>query len=508
MRSQCVCRLRTVPLRLLIDRLKKGPASGSCFRRSRIHLPISTFPPRSCATRQPRFRPFVIHADEFEEHGAGAIEVVGFALSEAVDFVAEMRDRGLDPDRIAGSLSFSFATGSEFFVQIAKLRAFRMAWAKAIESFGGMRAAGKAPIHARTAQWNRTIYDPHVNILRATTEVISAILGGADSVSCAPFDECYKQPDETSRRLARNTQIVLKRETLLSRVADPLGGSYMVEALTNSIASKAWKLFQELEIAGGYRKGTDDGRDCVGARSARRLATRGCGLPPARCLLGLIALRMHLDRALDRIDVVRHGLRAAGSDKNLRHSACARSSSSYQHRQTAADRAGGNRRCQDAQRALAICSRLPCLRRASTTRIQRFERAEHIADSEADLIVLCSSDAEYLPIAEELMPILKAATIHANVIIAGNPDMCRAAPQPRGRRFHSPSQQCRRGSRESSTVDRNQGLDMRPDFSKIDYSPCGDTSNPQRLRQGMALARAHCDQAVVHARRSCGARTS
>ena len=97
--------------------------------------------------------------------------------------MAEMQERGLNVDRIAGSLSFSFAMGPEFFIQIAKLRAFRMVWAKAIESFGGTHAAGRASIHANTARWNETIYDAHVNILRATTEVISAILGGADSIS-------------------------------------------------------------------------------------------------------------------------------------------------------------------------------------------------------------------------------------------------------------------------------------------------------------------------------------
>ncbi|MGA9587426.1 MAG: methylmalonyl-CoA mutase family protein, partial [Terracidiphilus sp.] len=295
--------LSRVPFRLLIDRLEKGPhrATVSLDLNPLADLNQSAEIVRNTPTA---VRPFVIHADEFEEHGAGAIEVVGFVLSEAVDFVAEMRDRGLDTDRIAGSLSFSFATGSEFFVQIAKLRAFRMAWAKVIESFGGMRAAGKAPIHARTAQWNRTIYDPHVNILRATTEVISAILGGADSVSCAPFDECYKQPDETSRRLARNTQIVLKRETLLSRVADPLGGSYMVEVLTNSIASKAWKLFQELEIAGGYQRARTTGviASVLDRRAGLREQAVDCR---QRVLAGTNRFANALDRALDRIDVVR-----------------------------------------------------------------------------------------------------------------------------------------------------------------------------------------------------------
>ncbi len=258
------------------------------------------------------FMPFLIRADEFHERAAGAIEEVGFALSAAVDFIAEMQERGLDVDRIVGSLSFSFTTGPEFFVQIAKFRAFRMVWAKAVESFAGTPTTGIASIHARTAHWNKTIYDPHVNILRATTEVISAILGGADSISCAPFDECYKQPDESSRRLARNTQIVLKQEALLSRVADPLGGAYLVEALTTSIASKAWKLFQELETAGGYQKSQTAGviasvldrrtSSCEQAVNSRR-----------RVLTGTNRFADTSEKALERINEARIRLSAASS---------------------------------------------------------------------------------------------------------------------------------------------------------------------------------------------------
>ena len=116
------------------------------------------------------------------------------------------------------------------------------------------REDARARIHARTSRWNKTVYDPHVNILRATTEAMSAVLGGADSIFVAPFDECYRTPDEASRRLARNTQILLKQEALLARVADPAGGSYYLETLTDFIARESWKQLQEIEAAGGFRK--------------------------------------------------------------------------------------------------------------------------------------------------------------------------------------------------------------------------------------------------------------
>jgi methylmalonyl-CoA mutase len=204
------------------------------------------------------FVPFTIHADTFQESGATAVEGVGFALASGVDFLREMQQRGLAPERVAASITFSFAMGPEFFMQAAKLRAFRLAWAQAAESFGIAREHARARIYARTSRWNRTISDPHTNALRGTTEAMSAVLGGAESIYVAPFDECCgMSPDDASRRLARNTQIILKQEAFLARVADVAGGSYYVETLTDSIAAGAWKLLQEIESAGGYRQAAD-----------------------------------------------------------------------------------------------------------------------------------------------------------------------------------------------------------------------------------------------------------
>jgi methylmalonyl-CoA mutase len=168
-----------------------------------------------------------------------------------------MQQRGLSPERANASTTFSFAMGPEFFMQAAKLRAFRLVWAQAAESFGIAPDHAGARIYARTSRWNRTISDPHTNALRGTTEAVSAVLGGAESIYVAPFDECCGTPDEASRRLARNTQIILKEEAFLARVADAAGGSYYVETLTDSIAAGAWKLLQEIESGGGYRKAMD-----------------------------------------------------------------------------------------------------------------------------------------------------------------------------------------------------------------------------------------------------------
>jgi methylmalonyl-CoA mutase len=171
----------------------------------------------------PWFAPFTIRAQDYANSGATAVDEVGFALASGVDFLAEMRERGVPVDRAAQSVAFSFAMGPEYFMQIAKLRAFRAVWAQAVTSFGGDREHARARIYALTSRWNRTVYDPHNNMLRATTEAMSAVLGGAVSIYVAPFDESYNVGDEASQRLGRNTQIILKRtwRAWPTQAADP-----------------------------------------------------------------------------------------------------------------------------------------------------------------------------------------------------------------------------------------------------------------------------------------------
>lgn len=364
------------------------------------------------------FQPFVIDAGQFQERAASSIEEVGFALSAGVDFVAEMQARGLSLDRITRCMSFSFAMGPEFFIQIAKLRAFRLVWAKAIESFGGAEETAMTSIHGCTAHWNTTLYDPQVNILRATTEALSAVLGGADSISISPFDECFRHPDESSRRLARNTQIIFKQEAFLSRVSDPVGGSYLIEALTNSIAARAWKLFQELEIAGGYRKAVDTG--LIASVFEKRLKSRKEAVAfRVRALTGTNRFADASEHATQPVDLSQtaSAARTAESFESLRlHTQQYTSNTGRRPRIVLAEI--GNAKMRSARSEFAA-DFLACA--GLNAEKSLFESAERIADFDADLIVLCSSDAEYLSIAVELMQILKVRGGAARIIIAGNP---------------------------------------------------------------------------------------
>lgn len=190
----------------------------------------------------PAFRPVAIPAA-----GATSVQEVAIALAKGVDYLKAMVARRVSLDQALQGVTFCFPVGSSYFFQIAKFRAFRMLWSRAVESLGGSKKASEAHIFARTTVWNKTVYDPYNNVLRGVTEAMSAVIAGVDSLSVAPFDKIYRDPDEASRRLARNTQTILKHEAGLGRVGDPAGGSYYIELLTDSVAKAAWKLMQEVD---------------------------------------------------------------------------------------------------------------------------------------------------------------------------------------------------------------------------------------------------------------------
>jgi methylmalonyl-CoA mutase len=195
----------------------------------------------------------------FNNSGASALQELAFTLAAAVEYLQEMIDRGLKADDAAKRMKFTFGIGSFYFMEIAKLRAARMLWNKILEAYGVKEENRKVFIHGKTAQFNQTYFDPYVNMLRTTIETFSAIAGGADSIHTNPFDETFNDSSSFSRRIARNTQIILKEESHLDQVIDPAGGSYFVEKLTDDIAKAAWKLFQTVEDNGGMFKAIQSG---------------------------------------------------------------------------------------------------------------------------------------------------------------------------------------------------------------------------------------------------------
>ena len=207
----------------------------------------------------PQLQTITVQGSPYHNGGASTTQELAFVLATAVEYLRAMQTRGLSVDDAAPRFRFSLSIGSNFFMEIARLRAARLLWAKIIQAFGGNAESEKMHIHTRTSAWNQTAYDPHVNLLRATTEAFSAVVGGCDSLHISPFDELVRVPDDFSRRVARNTHTVLREETHITHTVDPAGGSWYVENLTDSVARKTWALFQEIEKQGGMTKALESG---------------------------------------------------------------------------------------------------------------------------------------------------------------------------------------------------------------------------------------------------------
>jgi methylmalonyl-CoA mutase len=200
-----------------------------------------------------------VDTDVYHCAGATAAQDVAFSVATGVEYLRWMTAAGLDTDAAAGQLLFSFSLGTHHFLAISKLRAARRLWSRVVEASGGSPEAGAMRIHARTSERVLTRRDPYVNLLRNTVGVFAAGLGGAESITSAPFDALLGRPDSFSRRIARNTLLILQEEAHLNCVIDPAGGSWFLDRLTDQIADKGWDVFQQIERQGGMAAALQSG---------------------------------------------------------------------------------------------------------------------------------------------------------------------------------------------------------------------------------------------------------
>lgn len=240
----------------------KGPATGLERFGSRIRGSVYLDPVADLSAEQailhfkrmrkvlPGVAPFVIDAQRFHNSGATVTRELGIAMASAIACLGELSDAGIPPADIASQLIFSFGIGSNYFFEIAKLRAARLLWRRIVSAFDSAVAAD-IRIHAHTSKSNKTDCDPHTNLVRATTEAMSAVLGGCEMLNVETFDE---SPSVLSRRLAINTQLILRDEAHIGSSADPVTGCWYLEWLTDRIVHAAWKQLQSIEAEGGMRK--------------------------------------------------------------------------------------------------------------------------------------------------------------------------------------------------------------------------------------------------------------
>jgi methylmalonyl-CoA mutase len=212
------------------------------------------------AHHMPRFNSISISGYHMQEAGATAVQELAFTIADGLEYVRYALDRGLDIDKFAGRLSFFFAIGMNFFMEVAKLRAARLLWHRVISQFApeDPRSA-MLRTHCQTSGVSLTEQDPYNNVVRTAVEAMAAVLGGTQSLHTNSFDEALGLPTDFSARIARNTQLILAEETGIPRVVDPLAGSYYIEALTDRLAAEAWALIEEVEELGGMTKAVASG---------------------------------------------------------------------------------------------------------------------------------------------------------------------------------------------------------------------------------------------------------
>jgi methylmalonyl-CoA mutase len=213
----------------------------------------------------PGFHTIGVNGHVFTNAGATIVQEMAFSLAVGAEYLDKLTEKGLTIDEIAPKMRFNLAVGQNYFMELAKMRAYRLLWANIVNAYGPSTGSGtcKMHIHATNAELGMSLYDAYVNMLRTTTGTMSAVLGGVDSFTVMPFDTPFEIPTDFADRIARNQQLILKEEAHFDKVADPAAGSYYIENLTESLATAAWDLFNKIQDEGGYleavRKGMIQG---------------------------------------------------------------------------------------------------------------------------------------------------------------------------------------------------------------------------------------------------------
>ncbi|MBR5249940.1 MAG: methylmalonyl-CoA mutase small subunit [Bacteroidales bacterium] len=391
-----------------------------------------------------------VNAATFNAAGSTLSQELGFALAAGSEYMAQLTELGVSARAIAKNIKFSFAIGSSYFMEIAKFRAARMLWANIVDTFGAEgQCAKKMFIRATTSEWNQTVYDAYVNMLRGTTEAMSAALAGVDEMEVLPYDFAFRAPTEFSARIARNVQILLKEESHFDKVVDPAAGSYFIENLTDSMATAAWNLFQKVEEAGGYIEAFKAGFiqnevKAVAEKRAKNIATR------REILLGTNQYPNFLEKAEDCItkDIVNQNVQTCCGqvcectceNRIAEPLRTYRGAQEFEALRFATDISGvepkafmltfGNlamcrARSQFASNFFAVAG----IRIMDNNRFATIEEGVKAAlESQAQIVVACSSDDEY---AEAVPQIAELLGDKAILVVAGDP-ACREDLEAKG----------------------------------------------------------------------------
>ncbi|WP_411352547.1 methylmalonyl-CoA mutase [Leisingera aquaemixtae] len=261
------------------------------------------------SNEMPKFNSISISGYHMQEAGANLVQELAYTIADGREYVRAAIDAGMDVDKFAGRLSFFFAIGMNFFMEIAKLRAARTLWHRVMTEFGAKSERSKMlRTHCQTSGVSLQEQDPYNNVIRTAYEAMSAVLGGTQSLHTNALDEAIALPTDFSARIARNTQLVLQEETGVTNVVDPLAGSYYIESLTNELVEKAWALMEEVEEMGGMTKAVESGMPKlrIEESAARRQAMIDRG---EEVVVGVNKYRKDKEDPIDILDVDNHAVR-------------------------------------------------------------------------------------------------------------------------------------------------------------------------------------------------------
>ena len=263
------------------------------------------------AREMPKFNSISISGYHMQEAGATLTQELAFTIADGREYVRAAINKGLDVDDFAGRLSFFFAIGMNFFMEAAKLRAARLLWTRIMEEFEPRKASSlMLRTHCQTSGVSLQEQDPYNNVIRTAYEALSAALGGTQSLHTNALDEAIALPTEFSARIARNTQLILQNETGVTRVVDPLAGSYYVESLTRELADKAWGLIEEIEAMGGMTRAVNEGlpKRLIEEAATRKQAAIDRG---DEVIVGVNKFRLENEEELEILDIDNKAVREA-----------------------------------------------------------------------------------------------------------------------------------------------------------------------------------------------------
>ena len=442
----CCCKSRNLA-KLFIEKMKKAGVNLADVRGSINYSPLSSLSLNGewcsdeaaafantkemieAAATLPNFKVLSVDGSIFHNSGSTSVQELAFALSMGNEYLAKLTDLGACATMVAKAIRFNFSVSSNYFMEIAKFRAARMLWAEIVKSYGVAENDAKMSIHAETSKWNQTIYDPYVNMLRGTTEAMSATIAGVDSLTVVPFDAAYRQPTEFSDRIARNAQLLLKEEAHFDLVVDPSAGSYYIETLTDSIAKAAWELFKQAEEKGGYVAAFTAGfvQETIKATAQKRdmnIATR------RDILLGTNQYPNFTEVA--EAEVTLEAITRAEAKKGAVAESLApyRGAMAFEALRFKTDKSGKEPKAfmltigalaMRRARAQFACNFFACagLRTIDHNGYASVEEGVKAAlEAKADVVVICSSDDEYTTYAPEAYEMLKGKAIF---VVAGAP---------------------------------------------------------------------------------------